>query len=175
MGEYSARVRASSPGVAELVLDEPSHAGGLDGALAVLVAIGDREVDGHLEMGRGPGHVRFLVAGAEAAHRREWARVAVERPALLVPERLNALWRARTRDLGVGGALLEGTEHVPLGARVELRIELGDEDEIWTPARIIRAPRADLRAIQFPGLSDGARRRLADFVALEHVRRLGGD
>lgn len=172
VGVFTVRVRTAHAGVADLDMD-PALVGGLDGREARLVAPTGGAVDGRLTLGWGPGHVRFTRAGIQ---RRHFTRVAVDLPALLVPERLDGMWRANLRDISAGGGLVADADTLPLGARLELQLDLegepGDEvGTIWTPARVIRAPGSNLRAIRFEGADLRTQARIQRWVLLELIRR----
>jgi hypothetical protein len=172
VGVLQARVRTAFEGIADLDLVPAAPAGFLDGCTATLVAAGGDRVDGTLEVGWTPGHVRFTRNGV--AQRRLFTRVEVEREVLLVPDRLQAMWRATTHDLSAGGALLGNVSQLPLGARLELHLGLGADEELRARVRVIRTPGDALRVILFENLTEEQRTRLVRFVAEEHVRRLNG-
>jgi hypothetical protein len=172
VGNLVAIVRRAHDGVADLDLKPPIAAGFLDGRDATLVAMGDRRIEGVLEVGWARGHVRFIRRDIQ---RRAWTRASVEHPAVLLTERLDSIWRVRTVDLSAGGALVNDADTLPLGARLEVHVQVEEGDDVRAPGRVVRAPSPALRAVRFEALDDAERLRLARLVALEHVRRLGGD
>jgi hypothetical protein len=172
VGTLHAFVRGARNGVADLALDPPVPAGFLDGRAATLVAIGDRRLEGVLELGWSRGHVRFLRSDVQ---RRAWTRAPVEHEALVITDRLDAMWRARTVDLSAGGALLGEAADLPLGAHLELLLQVEGDANVRAPGRVVRAPSERLRAIRFEALSHQERLRLARLVAVEHVRRINGE
>lgn len=171
LGRFGGRVIAAHDGVAEVELDERGIGGGLDGVDATMVTVGDARLEGHLETGWRPRHVRFLRGGRQ---RRAHDRVALQRALVLVPDRLTELWRVRTRDLSVGGALVQDGSELPLGARMRLELALDSADEpLRAGGRIIRAPSRSLRVVLFEQLSPGAADLVAREVAEERRRRDG--
>lgn len=172
---FEVRVRSARSGVADLEM-EPALVGGLDGRGARLVAPGGKAVDGRLALGWGPGHVRFTRDGVQ---RRHFTRVAVSLPALLVPEHLDGMWRASVRDLSAGGVLVADADTLPLGARLDVQLDLAEPDaeaatstaSVWTPARVIRAPGSSLRAVRFEGADLRLQARIQRYVLLELIRQ----
>jgi hypothetical protein len=171
VGVFDVRVRHAHAGVADLDMD-PALVGGLDGRDARLVAPGGGGIDGRLALGWAPGHVRFTRDGVQ---RRHFTRVEVDLPALLVPERLDGMWRASLRDISAGGGLVADADTLPLGARLEVQLELDDPDAedgpLWTPGRVIRAPGSSLRVVRFEGADVRTKARIQRWVLLELIRR----
>lgn len=170
-----ARVWRARPGVADLEVGKGVHTGALDGRETTMVVVNGKQIEGRLEVGWRPGHVRFL---REDVQRRAHPRAEVAVPALLLPDELTGMWRTVTRDVGVGGALLADASDVPLGTRLDVLLEMPDEVDAQTVrarAQVVRAPAPSLRAVRFEVVSDAEREQLQRFVAVEQVRRLGGD
>lgn len=174
VGVFDVRVRHARNGVADLEM-EPALVGGLDGREARLIARGGQGVEGRLTLGWGPGHVRFTRDGLQ---RRVFTRVAVTLPALLVPGHLDAMWRAEARDLSAGGLLVADADALPLGARLDVQLELrdpepedGETSSVWAPARVVRAPGSNLRAVRFEGHDLRTQARIQRFVLLELIRQ----
>ncbi len=166
VGVLDVRVTFAHQGVADL--DVPAEvAASLDGCSARLIAGGGDSVKGTISLGWAPGHVRFTRAGLQ---RRVHTRVDIKLPALLVPEHFEGMWRAEVRDLSGGGALVADAQTLPLGARLDVQLALADV-ELWTPARVIRAPAESLRAVRFELLSGEQRARLQRYVLLELIRQ----
>ncbi len=160
-GHLGGRVLAAHAGTADVELDERGISGALDGVEATLVSVGDARLEGRLEVGARPRHVRFV---RTSTYRRLHERAHVGRELVLVPDRLEGLWRVRTRDLSVGGALVQDGTQLPLGARMRLELRLESAaDPLRAGGRIIRAPSPSLRVVLFEQLSPGA----ADLVARE--------
>ena len=173
VGPLPARVWRAAPGVADLELTAKVPTGALDGRDATMVVCTGTRLVGRLEVGWRPGHVRFL---RDDVQRREFPRADLEVPALLLPDQLTGVWRTRTLDVGAGGVLVSEAGDVPLGARLDVLLDLHDDDEtVRARGRVVRAPAAALRAVRFEALGDEERLRLQRIVALEQVRRLGGD
>lgn len=140
-----------------------------DGSQAVLEAQGGRRVEGDVVHMEG-GALRFVRA---LPRRRVAVRAPITLPALLVPERLDGLWRSRTLDLSAGGALVADAESVPLGAKVTLVLDVEEDPaDVEVNGQVVRAAGRSLRAIRFEAVRPGDRLRIARLVALEHLRRL---
>jgi hypothetical protein len=173
VGTVPARVRRALAGVADLEVGTNVPTGALDGREAVLIAATGIELDGSLEVGWQPGSLRFVRTGVQ---RREHVRTPVERPAVLVPEQLTGIWRAVTRDIGTGGTLVADVAGVPLGARMDVLLELGDDESaVRAEGRVIRAVGTSMRAVRFEALQAPDRLRLQRFIAVEQIRRISGD
>jgi hypothetical protein len=175
VGPMSARVWRAAPGVADLEIPPGLPTGALDGREATMVVVTGKELEGRIEVGWRPGHVRFV---REDVQRREHDRVEIVVPALLLPDQLTGMWRTETRDIGIGGVLLGDAGDVPLGARLDVLLDLPHEGagaSVRARGQVVRAPGAALRAVRFEELADGERARLQRAVTLEQVRRLGGD
>ena len=106
---------------------------------------------------------RAVAIGTETSDRRADARADV---AIWVQERTrDALYYQRATNLSLGGVFLDGTLPHPPGTRVELDLELAQEDPIRVEGEVVgRAPGGVGMAVRFVGLDARARTVLSSYL-----------
>ncbi len=128
------------------------------------------------------GRVRFLSddGGEREGQRRDAYRLPVSCAVTVGPLLLGAGDVARTRDLSVGGALLEGARQYAPGARLALRVELGDGSATALDAVVVRREPGSRDgqdasgplAVAFVGVDQRQERELSRFIFAEQRRQL---
>lgn len=124
------------------------------------------------------GRVTFVADDAPqpAGQRREAYRLPVRCPVTVGPAQPGTADVALTRDLSVGGALLDGTRRYTPGSRLALTVALGD-GAAALDAIVVRcedAPDRSARrvAVAFVGLGAGEERELSRFIFAEQRKLL---
>lgn len=169
VGALDVVVHRAKDGVADLEVLDRGATGGLDGVRAELVAKGEQRFAGRVHLSWAPGQIRFVRDGVQ---RRSYTRVRLHGEALLLTNRLDGVWRSHLRDLSAGGILVGDAEALPLGTLLEVQLALEDENDVlWLPGQVVRAPTRQVRAVRFQDLGPERRVRLQRFVALELIRR----